>query len=252
MKLTVKRVLIAVTAVALLIGVSSASAYESRIQKYFKSNPTTVKQLEMKWGDAVSVHVISEGLEKRIYGEKDAEIGYTYFIVKDGIVIDQGVTPSLYQKAKKATKPHLSRLMSVYYKKNNVTLKSRIKKYGKPLSTTTFPNGMKRVIFNYGDAQTGKKFFISHNGRILDAGMTQVSAKKSSDTTPKISKFMKKWFKKHPMSLKAITKKYGQPISTKVLKNGMTKMVFGPRDAVAGYKFFILQNGMAVDSGLTD
>ena len=37
---------------------------------------------------------LKNGVEKRVYGEKDVEVGYFYFLVKDGQVIDRGFTNS--------------------------------------------------------------------------------------------------------------------------------------------------------------
>jgi hypothetical protein len=248
-----KNVLVTITGVAIVLtGVNSANA-ASYVQKYYKNNQVSLEKLEKKWGTPVNVKEISEGIEKRVYGTKDSEIGYNYFLLKDGLVIDRGVTQLSQKQMKKLTSPKMSRLVSSYFKRNKRTVQDMIKKYGEPVSKKIYPNGMERVVFGPSDSEVGFRYYVTLNGRILDGGLTSYNSKIAEDKdAPKVSQFMTKWYKKHPKSVVYITKKWGQPISVKEYKNGMKKMVFGPKDAVMGYNFFITKDGKVIDRGITD
>jgi hypothetical protein len=43
-------------------------------------------------GNYISNHDYDNGTKVLTFGPKDPETGYTYFLVKDGMVIDQNVT----------------------------------------------------------------------------------------------------------------------------------------------------------------
>lgn len=248
-----KKMLVTITGVAIVLtGANSANA-ENFVQKYYKNNPVSLEKLEKSWGAPVSVKEISEGIEKRVYGTKDSEIGYNYFLLKNGMVIDRGVTQLSGSQMKKLTSPKMSRLVSSYFKSNKTTVDDMVKKYGEPVSKKIYPNGMERVVFGPSDSETGFRYYITLNGRVLDGGLTSYYSKKAeSKDAPEVSKFMVKWYEKHPKSVAYITKKWGKPLSVKEYKNGMKKMVFGPKDAIMGYNFFITKDGQVIDRGITD
>jgi hypothetical protein len=65
---------------------------KGRMAAYYASNPMTVDELRAKWGKHISNHDYDNGIKVLTFGPKDPEVGYTYFLVKDGMVIDKNVT----------------------------------------------------------------------------------------------------------------------------------------------------------------
>jgi hypothetical protein len=236
-----KKAVIAMTGVAVIfLGVNSASA-------------ESLSSLETKWGAPKSVKVLSNGVEKRVYGEKDVEIGYFYFLIKDGEVTGRGTTQNLDIVSKTTNNHKASGLMSSYYKNNKTTIANIKAKYGEPVNKSTYSNGMERLVFGNADSVIGYDVFVSMNGTIIDQGTTNILVKDAIEVDgPKVSPFMNNWFTKHPKSVAQLNKKYGKAVKVIEYKNGMKKMVFGSKDAVTGYKFYITKDGKAIDSGYTN
>ncbi|MCP3926553.1 MAG: hypothetical protein GY714_28670 [Desulfobacterales bacterium] len=235
-----KKAIVAMTVAVIFLGVNSASA-------------ESLKTLEAKWGTPKSVKELANGVERRIYGEKDVVVGYFYFLIKDGEVVDRGTIENLDKIELKTNTHKMSGLMSSYYKKNNIKVADIKAKYGEPVNKSTYDNGMERIVFGPADAITGYNVFVVMNGRVVDQGTTNILIKDAIEPEgPAISPFMAKWYKNHPKSVAFLNRKWGKPVSVKEYKNGMKKMVFGSKDAETGYNFFIIKNGQVIDRGFTD
>ncbi|MCP4163176.1 MAG: hypothetical protein GY760_24200 [Deltaproteobacteria bacterium] len=233
-----KNAVIAMTGVAVIfLGVNSVSA-------------ESLKTLETKWGAPKSVKELASGVERRIYGEKDVEVGYFYFLIKDGEVVDRGTIQNLDKVEVKTNKHEMSGLMSSYFKGNNTTIADLKAKYGEPVNNSTYDNGMERIVFGPKDAVVGYNVFVVVNGTVIDQGTTNLLIEDAIEVEgPMVSPFMAKWYKNHPKSVAFLTQKYGKAVSVKEYKNGMKKMVFGSKDAETGYNFFIIKNGQVIDRG---
>lgn len=234
-----KKTTIAIAGAALLLtGVNSASA-------------ESLKSLEAKWGKPVSIKKLTNGSERRVYGEKDVEVGYFYFIIKDGQVIDRGVTPNPDRKeSRKANIPTISGLMGSYYKNNKTKVADIKAKFGEPVNTSRYDNGMERLVFGPYDSNAGYRVFVADKGTIVDEGRTSILVKVEKEAEgPSISSFMASWYKKHPKSVSELKAEFGEPTSVKVYKNGMKRVVFGPKDVVIGSNYFIVKDGQVIDSG---
>ncbi|MCP3923864.1 MAG: hypothetical protein GY714_14900 [Desulfobacterales bacterium] len=233
-----KKTAIALTGMAVIFfGVNSASA-------------ESLKELEAKWGTPHSVKVMADGVERRIYGEKDVEIGYFYFMVKNGQVVDSGTTQTI-DKVVKTTNTHkLSGLMSSYFKTNKTKVADLTAKYGEPVNKSTYDNGMERLVYGPADAEAGYNVFVVMNGTVIDQGRTNILVEDAKEVDgPYVSPFMANWYKNHPKNLAFLNKKYGKAVSVKEYKNGLKKMVFGSKDSETGYNFFIIKNEQVIDRG---
>ncbi|MCP4672740.1 MAG: hypothetical protein GY857_15705, partial [Desulfobacula sp.] len=73
---------------------STGPVAEGLMANYYKSHPMTVDELKAKWGKHVSNHDYDNGIKKLTFGPEDPEIGYTYFLIKDGMVVDKNCTGS--------------------------------------------------------------------------------------------------------------------------------------------------------------
>ena len=65
---------------------------KGHMANYYAAHPVTVDELKAEWGSYISNHDYDNGIKKLTFGPKDPEVGYTYFLVKDGMVIDKKVT----------------------------------------------------------------------------------------------------------------------------------------------------------------
>ncbi|MCP4162028.1 MAG: hypothetical protein GY760_18300 [Deltaproteobacteria bacterium] len=248
----IKKAIITLTGFAVLFFGANTVSAETFVQSYYKSNPVSVKALESEWGKPLSVKIIGDDIEKRVYGKKDVEVGYNYFIVKAGVVTDRGVTQSLSKKPDEVYKHKFSGWMPEYYKSTKKTVSDIISEYEEPIYSKTYANGMEKFVFGPIEQDTFA-YIISLNGRVLDAGTIEnFHVHKAEKKELKVSPFMSSWYKKHPKSVAFITKKWGKPLSVKKYKNGLKKMVFGPKDAEMGYQFFITKDGQVVDRGVTE
>ncbi len=64
----------------------------SNMTRYYQNHPMTTKTLKEKWGEPISTHEYDNNITKLTFGPKLSYVGYTYFLTRDGMVIDQNVT----------------------------------------------------------------------------------------------------------------------------------------------------------------
>lgn len=245
------------------------------------SAETSVKSLDMGWGKPVSVIMLAGGVEKRVYGPVDVEVGYSYFLIKNGRVIEKGYTGVSHSdkldgekrvvyangvsKEKKASLPKISGLMASHYKNNKTSVMDIKAKYGKPINTHMYANGMERFVFDTEKKNelflsdknertaggfTGYKYFIAKDGKVLDEGFTRVLFNKTkAPDGPNVSPFMASWFKKYPQTISSVKSKLGDPVKVKNYKNGMTKLIFGGKDVEICSAYVVGKAGQVVDKG---
>ena len=241
----------------------------------------SANSLDMSWGKPVSVTMLAGGVEKRVYGPVDVVVGYSYFLIKNGRVIEKGYTgvshidkldgetrvvvANSVSKEKKASLPKISGLMASHYKNNKTSVMDIKAKYGKSINTHMYANGMKRFVFDTekqtlvnsnnknGRAAggiTGYKYVISKDGRVLDEGFTRVLFNNTKDPVgPNVSPFMANWYKNNPQKVSSVTDKLGKPVKVKNYKNGMTRLIFGDKDVEVCSAYLIANAGQVVDKG---
>ena len=160
--------------VCLSIGLIAVQVDASWLTSYFESNPTSIEDLKSKWGEPANVVKMENGVEKLIFGPKDAEIGYTCFFVKDNRVIDRGITDSLEkpQVVAQSKGPELKSYMASYYKTHPMSVETLKAKYGEPLSNHDYDNGIKKLTFGPKDAEVGYTYFLIKDGVVVDQNVT--------------------------------------------------------------------------------
>lgn len=241
----------------------------------------SANSLDMSWGKPISVTMLAGGVEKRVYGPIDVVVGYSYFLIKNGRVIEKGYTgvshtdkidgekrvvfANSVSKEKKASLPKISGLMASHYKNNKTSVMDIKAKYGKPISSNKYTNGMERFVFdteiqtlaNLSDESertaggfTGYKYVIAKDGRVLDEGFTRVLFNNTKDPVgPNVSPFMANWYKNHPQKISSVTNKLGKPVEVKNYKNGMTRLIFGDKDVEVCSAYVVGKAGQVVDKG---
>jgi hypothetical protein len=245
------------------------------------SAEVSANSLDKSWGKPVSVIMLAGGVEKRVYGPIDVVVGYSYFHIKNGRVIEKGYTgvshtdkidgekrvvfANSVSKPKKASLPEISGLMASHYKNNRTSVMDIKAKYGKPINKHMYANGMERFVFDTekqtlinsnseneraAGGITGYKYVIARDGRVLDEGFTRVLFNNTKvPVGPNVSPFMANWFKKHPQKVSSVTNKLGKPVDVKNYKNGMTRLIFGDKDVEVCSAYVIGKAGQVVDKG---
>ncbi len=209
-----------------------------------------------KWGTPVNAIQMEDGSEKLVFGPKDSVIGYMYFVVNNNSVVSRGTTDDA-QIAKKATStgPVASGFMASYYKNNTIAKSDLIKKYNTPVSEKTFENGVERVVFGPKDSTIGYMSFLLKDGNVISAGTTD-SADKSmvvaAKTERKRNSLTAKYYASKSVTVKDIESNWGAPQKIEKLENGVEKRVYGPKDSMIGYQYFLSLDGKVVDRGVTD
>jgi len=70
-----------------------------------------------------------------------------------------------------------------------------------------------------------------------------------------INELSHRYYAAHPMSLEAVEAVWGRPVFVRKSEKGLEKRVYRlqiPSDAAFAYRFFIVENGMVVSSGIMD
>ncbi|NOX33600.1 MAG: hypothetical protein GXP56_07660 [Deltaproteobacteria bacterium] len=144
------------------------------LASYYKTNPMTADQLKASYGEPVNVIKMDDGAEKMIFGPKDPEIGYTYFLTRNGRVIDRGTTDDTGSKKASGIKnnPEPRGLMADYYNANPLTVDELKARWGNPVSNHDYDNGIKKLTFGPKDPEIGYTYFLIKDGMVVDKNIT--------------------------------------------------------------------------------
>ena len=62
--------------------------------------------------------------------------------------------------------------------------------------------------------------------------------------------WLENYYKTHPVSTDQLKAKWGEPANVIQMKAGVEKMIFGPKDVVIGYTYFLVRDGQVVGRGI--
>lgn len=144
------------------------------LETYYKTHPMTVDQLKASWGEPVNIVKMDGGVEKMIFGPKYPEIGYTYFLTKAGQVIDRGNTEDDGKEnvSRTGKDPEPMGLMANYYKTHPMTVDDLTAKWGTPVSSHDYSNGIKKLVFGPKYPEIGYTYFLIKDGMVVDYNIT--------------------------------------------------------------------------------
>jgi len=160
--------------IGLLFFIGTAAQAQTWMAGYYEKNPMTLDQLTADYGSPLNTIEMTDGVTKMIFGPKDVMVGYTYFLIKDGMVIDKNVTDTLGKKAKtqKYAGPTPKGFMANYYKSNPMTVDELKAKWGEPVSNHDYDNGIKKLTFGSKDAMVGYTYFLVKDGMVVNKNCT--------------------------------------------------------------------------------
>lgn len=165
--------MIAVFCFSMTLGLSG-QAMAGWLESYYQTHPMSADQLKASWGEPVNVVKMDSGVEKLIFGPKDIEVGYTYFLTKAGQVIDRGTTEDDGVKPVSRTgkDPEPCSWMGNYYKTHPMTVDELTAKWGTPVSSHDYSNGIKKLVFGPKDVVIGYTYFLVKDGMVVDYNIT--------------------------------------------------------------------------------
>jgi hypothetical protein len=251
-----KSIYTSVVLIGMLFFIGTTAQAQTWMAKYYEKNPMSLDQVTAAYGSPLNTIDMADGVKKMVFGPKAAMVGYTYFLIKDGMAIDKNVTDTLGKKGKteKYAGPTPKTFMANYYKSNPMSVEALTAKWGKSASNIDYDNGITKMTFGPKHPEVGYIYFLIKDGMVVDKNSTDTLEKKSETVkyagpTPKT--LMANYYKSNPMSVDELTAKWGNPVSNHEYDNGIKKLTFGPKDVMVGYTYFLTKDGMVVDKNVT-
>ncbi len=169
-----KNVYVSVIVISMLFFVGTSAQAQTWMAKYYEKKPMSLDQLTADYGTPLNTVEMEDGVKKMVFGPKDAMIGYTYFMVKDKMVIDKNYTDTLGKKNTevKYAGPTPKNMMANYYKSNTMTVDELKAKWGNPVSNHDYDNGIKKLTFGPKDSEVGYTYFLIKDGMVVDKNYT--------------------------------------------------------------------------------
>jgi hypothetical protein len=140
-------------------------------REYWANHPARV---EAFMGRPDSTRNLADGTVEMFYkyaGTQD--IGYRYFLVKDGKTVASGTTSAALSDPKTAVKeaPKSINQSSDYYRNHPTALESIEATWGKPVQVRTLANGMEERLYKFtGTQDIGYRFFLIQDGKVIASG----------------------------------------------------------------------------------
>jgi hypothetical protein len=160
--------------IGMLFVAGTVAQAQTWMAKYYEKNPMSLDQLTVDYGSPLNTIEMEDGVKKMIFGPKDCMIGYTYFLIKDGMVVDKNITDSLGKKDKKTkyAGPTPKSIMANYYKKSPLTIAELKAQWGNPVSNHDYDNGIKKLTFGPKIPEIGYTYFLIKDGMVVDKNCT--------------------------------------------------------------------------------
>ncbi len=254
------------TGLILLFFVVGCSDTLSR--SFYTHHPRSAQEVEKVWGKPIDVTVLDGGIEKRIYTIQSpyTDLRYRYFLIENGMVLASGITD-----AGKAIPPDThhetigfvaSDLSKAFYAKHRTTVAHLDSTWGQPLVVRDTNDGTQLRIYEIQAPYTDFKFrkFIVKNGIVIASRISpekgfNVDSTRQDFRAIEINEVSHLYYKNHPMSLEAVETVWGAPVLIQETGNGLEKRTYKlqmPIDAAFAFRFFIIEDGMVISSGISD
>ena len=254
------------TGIILLFSVVGCS--DSLSRSFYTHHPRSVQEMEKVWGEPVDIAVLDDGVERRTYTIQSpyTDLKYRYFLIKDGLVLASGITdmgkampPKTHRDATGFVPSDLSK---AFYANHKTTVAHLNSTWGQPLAVRETGDGTQLRIYEIQAPYTDFKFrkFIVKDGIVVasrispEAGF-DVDSNRQDYRTIEINEVSHLYYKNHPMTLESVASVWGEPVMIQKTDNGLEKRMYKLRmrtDAGFAFRFFIIEDGMVVSSGISD
>jgi hypothetical protein len=165
-----KSVYTSIIIIGILFFIGTIAQAQTWMAKYYEKNPMTLDQVTAIHGSPLNTIEMEGDVKKMIFGPKVSELGYTYFLIKDGMVLDKNHTSTLGKKKEvvKYAGPTPKTIMNNYYKSNPMTVAELKAKWGTPVSNHDYDNGIKKLTFGPKVSEIGYTYFLVKDGMVVD------------------------------------------------------------------------------------
>jgi hypothetical protein len=238
-------------------------------EKYYQHNPRTLQDVEADWGEPITTTKMENGMEKRVYPIQSpyTDLKYRYFLFRDGMVLASGLTDMGKEASagdhRQTVGFHPSDLSEAYYALNRTSVAHIDHTWGEPLRVEEMPDGTQVRVYAIQDPYTDFKYrkFIVRDGIVVasrispDKGFSVPSEQPENTCCIDINELSRLYYRNHPMSLVDVKQVWGQPVLVEKDDNGLEKWVYElkiPVDAGFSFRFFVIDDGMVVSSGVRD
>ena len=254
------------TGLILLFFVVGCSDTLSR--SFYTHHPRSAQEMEEVWGKPVDIAVLDDGVERRTYTIQSpyTDLGYRYFLIKDGMVLASGITDAgktLPQDTHgESVGFDASDLSKAFYAKHKTTVAHLDSTWGQPLVVQDTDDGTQFRTYEIQAPYTDFKFrkFIVKEGIVVASRISpekgfNVDSNRQDYRQIEINEVSHRYYQKHPMSLEAVETAWGAPVIIQKADTGMEKRTYRlqmPIDAAFAFRFFIIEDGMVVCSGISD
>jgi hypothetical protein len=246
----------------LLVGCS-----DSLSRSFYTHHPRNLQSVEQAWGQPVNVVPLDNGIEKRTYSVQTpyTDLKYRYFLFKNGRVLASGITDTgpaaSHEKAIETVAFAPSDLSKAFYKHHPTTVVHLNRTWGAPICVEDAEDGNQYRVYAidtpYADFSYRK--FVVKDNRVV---ASYLAPEESCGMEPEpaiqdieINELSHRYYAAHPMTLEAVETVWGRPVFVRKSEKGLEKRIYRlqvPSDAAFAYRFFIVENGMVVSSGITD
>jgi hypothetical protein len=253
--------------VALML--TAAGCSNSLSRTFYRHNPRSLDDVQASWGEPVRITALENDMEKRVYPIQSpyTDLKYRYFLFKDGMVLASGLTDigkeTSSDEQRQTVGFHPSDLSEVYYAQNRTPVEHIDSMWGEPLRVKEMPDGTQVRVYAIQHPYTDFKYrkFIVRDGIVVgsrispDKGFSVPSEQPDDTCCIDINELSRRYYRNHPMSLEDVKQVWGQPVLVEKDDNGLEKWVYElklPVDAGFSFRFFVIDDGMVVSSGVRD
>ncbi len=254
------------TGIILLFCVVGCS--DSLSRSFYNHHPRSAQEMEKVWGEPVDIAVLDGGVERRTYTIQSpyTDLKYRYFLIKDGMVLASGITdtgkkvpPDTHHESVGFDASDLSK---AFYSKHKTTVADLDSTWGQPLVVQDANDGTQFRVYEIQAPYTDFRFrkFIVKDGIVVASRISPETGfnadfKRQDYRAIEINEISHLYYKNHPISLEAVETVWGSPILIQKSDNGLEKRTYTlqmPTDAAFAFRFFIIEDGMVVSSGISD
>lgn len=237
-------------------------------RSFYSHYPRSLQDVESIWGAPADITRLDGGIEKRTYmiQSTDFDLKYRYFLIKDDRVLASGITDNgkdVPAETHRETVAFVaSDLSKAFYDRNQTPVAHLDHTWGKPLYVQDADDGIQYRVYEINDPYSDFRFrkFIVKDGFVVASRISpepgfQTESGQGEVNGVEINEISHRYYQRHPMSLEAVEATWGEPVAKQKTENGLEKRTYRlkmPSDAAFAFRFFIIDAGMVVSSGVSD
>lgn len=240
---------------------------DSLSRSFYTHHPRNLQSVEQVWGQPVNVVTLDNGIEKRTYAIQSpyTDLKYRYFLFKNDKVLASGITDTgpvaAHEEVPASVAFAPSDLSKAFYARHPTTVAHLDQTWGAPICVEDADDGNQYRVYAidtpYADFRYRK--FVVKGDRVV-ASYLAPGQSCGMETEPvfqdiEINELSHRYYAAHPMTLKAVESVWGRPVFVRKSEKGLEKRIYRlqiPSDAAFDFRFFIVENGMVVSSGIAD